>query len=874
MKKLAYSFTEGNANMRSLLGGKGANLAEMTNLGIPVPPGFTITTEACKYYYKKNKTLPQNLMNEVRSKILEIENSTGKSFGSKTNPLLFSVRSGSVFSMPGMMDTILNLGLNDETVEALALNSNNSRFAWDSYRRFIQMFSDVAMEIPKYEFDDIFNDIKENENVKEDFNISVDGLKEIVKRYKKVYSEYMNEDFPKDPYKQLELAINAVFKSWMNPRAITYRRLHKIDDDLGTAVNVQSMVFGNLGETSGTGVCFSRNPSTGEKGIFGEFLMNAQGEDVVAGIRTPSDISKLKEINENVYNEFNDILCKLEKHYKDMQDVEFTIENGKLYFLQTRNGKRTGRASLNIAVDLFNEGLITKEEALLKVEPSSLNQLMHFQFDPKDISIKDAITVGLPASPGAASGAVVFNAEDVKNMNSKGIKTILAREETSPEDIDGMVLAEGILTARGGMTSHAAVVARGMGKCCVAGCSELRIDEKNKIIKTKNGNVIKEGEIISIDGTTGKVYIGDIKKIEPQLSGNFETLMTWADEYKNLVVKTNADTPKDAKIGRDFGAKGIGLCRTEHMFFNDERIKTVRKMILSTTKEERQIALDQLLPYQRQDFIEIFTAMESYPVTVRLLDPPLHEFLPHKKEEINILSAEMNLSVPVLEDRIEALKEFNPMLGHRGARLAVSYPEIYQMQARAIIEAALEVKKSGYKVHPEIMIPLIGEVKEFDFVKSKIQDEINLVFAEKNDTIDYEVGTMIEVPRAALLADEIGKSADFFSFGTNDMTQMTFGYSRDDSGKYISDYIEAGIFKTSPFESLDTKGVGKLLKMATEDGRQANPKLHVGVCGEHGGDPDSITFCESINLDYVSCSPYRVPIARLAAAQAKINKNK
>lgn len=874
MEKLAYSFTEGNANMRSLLGGKGANLAEMTNLGIPVPPGFTITTEACKYYYKENKTLPQNLMNEVKSKILEIENSTGKSFGSKTNPLLFSVRSGSVFSMPGMMDTILNLGLNDETVEALAVNSNNPRFAWDSYRRFIQMFSDVAMEIPKYEFDDIFNDIKENENVKEDFNISVDGLKEIVKRYKKVYSEYMNEDFPKDPYKQLELAINAVFKSWMNPRAITYRRLHKIDDDLGTAVNVQSMVFGNLGETSGTGVCFSRNPSTGEKGIFGEFLMNAQGEDVVAGIRTPSDISKLKEINENVYNEFNDILCKLEKHYKDMQDVEFTIENGKLYFLQTRNGKRTGRASLNIAVDLFNEGLITKEEALLKVEPSSLNQLMHFQFDPKDISIKDAITVGLPASPGAASGAVVFNAEDVKNMNSKGIKTILAREETSPEDIDGMVLAEGILTARGGMTSHAAVVARGMGKCCVAGCSELRIDEKNKIIKTKNGNVIKEGEIISIDGTTGKVYIGDIKKIEPQLSGNFETLMTWADEYKNLIVKTNADTPKDAKIGRDFGAKGIGLCRTEHMFFNDERIKTVRKMILSTTKEERQIALDQLLPYQRQDFIEIFTAMESYPVTVRLLDPPLHEFLPHKKEEINILSAEMNLSVPVLEDRIEALKEFNPMLGHRGARLAVSYPEIYQMQARAIIEAALEVKKSGYKVHPEIMIPLIGEVKEFDFVKSKIQDEINLVFAEKNDTIDYEVGTMIEVPRAALLADEIGKSADFFSFGTNDMTQMTFGYSRDDSGKYISDYIETGIFKTSPFESLDTKGVGKLLKMATEDGRQANPKLHVGVCGEHGGDPDSITFCESINLDYVSCSPYRVPIARLAAAQAKINKNK
>ncbi len=874
MEKLAYSFTEGNANMRSLLGGKGANLAEMTNLGIPVPPGFTITTEACKYYYKENKTLPQNLMNEVRSKILEIENSTGKSFGSKTNPLLFSVRSGSVFSMPGMMDTILNLGLNDETVEALAVNSNNPRFAWDSYRRFIQMFSDVAMEIPKYEFDDIFNDIKENENVKEDFNISVDGLKEIVKRYKKVYAEYMNEDFPKDPYKQLELAINAVFKSWMNPRAITYRRLHKIDDDLGTAVNVQSMVFGNLGENSGTGVCFSRNPSTGKKGIFGEFLMNAQGEDVVAGIRTPSDISKLKEINENVYNEFNDILCKLEKHYKDMQDVEFTIENGKLYFLQTRNGKRTGRASLNIAVDLFNEGLITKEEALLKVEPSSLNQLMHFQFDPKDISIKDAITVGLPASPGAASGAVVFNAEDVKNMNSKGIKTILAREETSPEDIDGMVLAEGILTARGGMTSHAAVVARGMGKCCVAGCSELRIDEKNKIIKTKNGNVIKEGEIISIDGTTGKVYIGDIKKIEPQLSGNFETLMTWADEYKNLVVKTNADTPKDAKIGRDFGAKGIGLCRTEHMFFNDERIKTVRKMILSTTKEERQIALDQLLPYQRQDFIEIFTAMESYPVTVRLLDPPLHEFLPHKKEEINILSTEMNLSVPVLEDRIEALKEFNPMLGHRGARLAVSYPEIYQMQARAIIEAALEVKKSGYKVHPEIMIPLIGEVKEFDFVKSKIQEEINLVFTEKNDTIDYEVGTMIEVPRAALLADEIGKSADFFSFGTNDMTQMTFGYSRDDSGKYISDYIEAGIFKTSPFESLDTKGVGKLLKMATEDGRQANSKLHVGVCGEHGGDPDSITFCESINLDYVSCSPYRVPIARLAAAQAKINKNK
>ncbi len=870
MSKFTYSFEEGNASMRSLLGGKGANLAEMTVMGIPVPPGFTISTDACKAFYENKEMLPEHLMEEVLKRIQEVESQTDKKFGSSSNPLLFSVRSGAVFSMPGMMDTILNLGLNDDTVKALAEKTSNERFAFDSYRRFIQMFSDVAMGLPKYEFDDALEDIKAEENVSMDQEISVEGLKKLVGKFKEIYKKHTNEDFPADPLKQLELSIIAVFKSWMNPRAKTYRRLHKIDDNLGTAVNVQSMVFGNMGETSGTGVCFSRSPSNGENKLFGEYLMNAQGEDVVAGIRTPHDIETLKEENEAVYNKFLETIESLEKHYKDMQDVEFTIEEGKLYFLQTRNGKRTGKAALNIAVDMVNEGLLTKEEALLKVEPNQLNQLMHYQFDEDDLKDKEVLTKGLPASPGAASGVVVFSPEDVKKKHDKGIKTILVREETSPEDLEGMVLAEGILTARGGMTSHAAVVARGMGKCCVAGCSELRVDERSKIIRAHNGLEIKEGETISIDGTNGIVYLGEIKKIEPQLSGNFETFMEWADEYKVMGVYTNADTPKDASAARKFGAKGIGLTRTEHMFFDEKRIIDVRKMILAKTTEERQASLDKLLPHQKSDFVGIFEAMKGLPVTIRLLDPPLHEFLPVKESDIKQIASDLGVSYEALCDRIEELKELNPMLGHRGCRLAVSYPEIYKMQTRAIMEAAIEVGETT----PHIMIPLVGDIKELEYVKGQIKEEIEKVFEEKSAKIDYEVGTMIEIPRAALLADQIAKEADFFSFGTNDMTQMTFGFSRDDSGPFIAEYVDRGIFKVSPFESLDTEGVGKLIEMATRLGRESNPNLHVGVCGEAGGDPDSIKFFGKVGLDYVSCSPYRVPIARLAAAQSAIELKK
>ncbi len=870
MSKFTYSFEEGNASMRSLLGGKGANLAEMTVMGIPVPPGFTISTDACEAFYENKEMLPEHLMEEVLKRIQEVESHTDKKFGSSSSPLLFSVRSGAVFSMPGMMDTILNLGLNDDTVKALAEKTSNERFAFDSYRRFIQMFSDVAMGLPKYEFDDALEDIKAEENVSMDQEISVEGLKKLVGKFKEIYKKHTNEDFPADPLKQLELSIIAVFKSWMNPRAKTYRRLHKIDDNLGTAVNVQSMVFGNMGETSGTGVCFSRSPSNGENKLFGEYLMNAQGEDVVAGIRTPHDIETLKEENEAVYNKFLETIESLEKHYKDMQDVEFTIEEGKLYFLQTRNGKRTGKAALNIAVDMVNEGLLTKEEALLKVEPNQLNQLMHYQFDEDDLKDKEVLTKGLPASPGAASGVVVFSPEDVKKKHDKGIKTILVREETSPEDLEGMVLAEGILTARGGMTSHAAVVARGMGKCCVAGCSELRVDERSKIIRAHNGLEIKEGETISIDGTNGIVYLGEIKKIEPQLSGNFETFMEWADEYKVMGVYTNADTPKDASAARKFGAKGIGLTRTEHMFFDEKRIIDVRKMILAKTTEERQASLDKLLPHQKSDFVGIFEAMKGLPVTIRLLDPPLHEFLPVKESDIKQIASDLGVSYEALCDRIEELKELNPMLGHRGCRLAVSYPEIYKMQTRAIMEAAIEVGETT----PHIMIPLVGDIKELEYVKGQIKEEIEKVFEEKSAKIDYEVGTMIEIPRAALLADQIAKEADFFSFGTNDMTQMTFGFSRDDSGPFIAEYVDRGIFKVSPFESLDTEGVGKLIEMATRLGRESNPNLHVGVCGEAGGDPDSIKFFGKVGLDYVSCSPYRVPIARLAAAQSAIELKK
>lgn len=875
MEKYVYSFKEGNKDMRDLLGGKGANLAEMTNLGLPVPNGFTITTQACNRFYEENEELWQDLKEEIRKGIENVEKITNKGFSDKENPLLFSVRSGAKISMPGMMDTILNLGLNDVTVEGLSKKTNNERFAYDSYRRFIQMFSDVAMGIPKAEFDKILNKQKEKRNIESDTDLNTDDLKEIVKEYKAIYKKYIGEDFPQDPKVQLFNAVRAVFMSWNTPRAKTYRKLNEISDTLGTAVNVQEMVFGNMGMNSGTGVAFTRNPATGENVLFGEFLIDAQGEDVVAGVRTPEPIARLENELPSVYKEFKETVEKLEKHYKDMQDIEFTVENGKLFMLQCRNGKRTTKAAINIAVDQVNEGLITKEEAILRIEPKSIDQILHPTFEEKDVKSKEEITKGLPASPGAASGVVVFSPDKVIEYHKNNLKTILVREETSPEDIDGMVYAEGILTARGGMTSHAAVVARGMGKCCVAGCSELRVDEEDKVIRYHGGE-IKEGDMISIDGSTGYVYLGEIKKVTPELSGNFAKFMEWADEFRTLEVKANADNPRDAKQALDFGAQGVGLCRTEHMFFDDKRIFQVRKMILSKTLEEREKALEKLLPYQRGDFEGIFKVMEEKGVVIRLLDPPLHEFLPKTKEDIESLAKDMGITTQVIEDRIEDMKEFNPMLGHRGCRLCVTWPEIYKMQVRAIMEAAVNVSEEIKKdIKPMIMVPLIGELKELEFVKGHLVEEINKVFDEKNKKLAYEIGTMVEVPRAALLADEIAKEAEFFSFGTNDMTQMTWGYSRDDYGKFVNAYIDNGIYERSPFDSLDTEGVGKLLDMATKLGRQTRPDIHVGICGEHGGDPRSIEFCDAIGLDYVSCSPYRVPIARLAAAQAAIKrKNK
>ena len=875
MEKYVYSFKEGNKDMRDLLGGKGANLAEMTNLGLPVPNGFTITTQACNRFYDENEELWQDLKEEIRKGIESVEKITNKGFSDKENPLLFSVRSGAKISMPGMMDTILNLGLNDLTVEGLAKKTNNERFAFDSYRRFIQMFSDVAMGIPKAEFEKVLTKQKEKRNIESDIDLNTDDLKEIVKEFKAIYKKYIGEDFPQDPKVQLFNAVRAVFKSWNTPRAKTYRKLNEISDTLGTAVNVQEMVFGNMGMNSGTGVAFTRNPATGENKLFGEFLIDAQGEDVVAGVRTPEPIARLENELPQVYKEFKDTVEKLEKHYKDMQDIEFTVENGKLFMLQCRNGKRTTKAAINIAVDQVNEGLITKEEAILRIEPKSIDQILHPTFEEKDVKSKKEITKGLPASPGAASGVVVFSPDKVVENHKNNIKTILVREETSPEDIDGMAYAEGILTARGGMTSHAAVVARGMGKCCVAGCSELRVDEEDKVIRYKEG-VIKEGDIISIDGSTGYVYLGEIKKVTPELSGNFAKFMEWADEFRTLEVKANADNPRDAKQALDFGAQGIGLCRTEHMFFDDKRIFQVRKMILSKTIEEREKALEKLLPYQRGDFEGIFKVMEDRGVVIRLLDPPLHEFLPKTEEDIESLAKDMGITTQVIEDRIEDMKEFNPMLGHRGCRLCVTWPEIYRMQVRAIIEAAINVSKEIHKdIKPMIMIPLIGELKELIFVKKHLVEEIDKVFEENNKKLEYEIGTMVEVPRAALLADEIAKEAEFFSFGTNDMTQMTWGYSRDDYGKFVNAYLENGIYERSPFDSLDTEGVGKLLDMGTKLGRKTRPEIHVGICGEHGGDPRSIEFCDAIGLDYVSCSPYRVPIARIAAAQASIKrKNK
>ena len=871
--KFVYSFHEGSKEMKSLLGGKGANLAEMTNIGLPVPPGFTITTKACINFYDEGKTLWPSLIDEIKLHLAEVEKTLNKRFSDEENPLLVSVRSGAVFSMPGMMDTILNLGLNDKAVKGLAKSTGNERFAYDSYRRFIQMFSDVAMEIPKVRFESLLEEMKENKGVHNDTDLDSEDLKALVEMYKKVYFEEKHEEFPQDPMKQLELAIKAVFESWNNPRAMIYRKLNDIPHDLGTAVNVQSMVFGNMGDKSGTGVAFTRNPADGENKLFGEFLINAQGEDVVAGIRTPNEISELKDIMPEVYSQFVDATKKLEHHYKDMQDIEFTIENERLFLLQTRAGKRTAHAAINVAVDLVDENLISKEEAIMRIEPNQLDQLLHPMFEPKALADAQIIAKGLPASPGAASGKIYFHADDVVAAKARGEKSILVRQETSPEDIEGMVAAEGILTARGGMTSHAAVVARGMGKCCVAGCSEIRVDETSKIIKVKN-EIIKEGEFISLDGSAGTVYRGEIIKIQPELSGNFEKFMTWVDEFRRLKVRTNADTPKDAAQAVVFGAEGIGLCRTEHMFFDEKRIPAVRRMIVSTTLEERKKALDELLPMQRKDFYEIYEAMGERPVTVRLLDPPLHEFLPHGDEDIKSLAESMNIAFEDLKDRIEDLAEFNPMLGHRGCRLAVTYPEIYRMQTRAIIEAALDIKKSGMEsILPEIMIPLIGDVVELKYVKKEIEEEIQLVFEERNDKVNYLIGTMVEVPRAAITADEIATEAEFFSFGTNDLTQMGYGFSRDDAGKFLSDYESKGIFEKSPFEVLDQKGIGKLMEIAVDLGKKTRANIKLGICGEHGGEPSSVEFCHRLGLDYVSCSPYRVPIARLAAAQAVIKES-
>jgi pyruvate,orthophosphate dikinase len=871
-KKYVYSFKEGSKEMKSLLGGKGSNLAEMTNIGLPVPPGFTITTEACNRFYDEGQKLWPELLEEIYLNLAEVEKTLGKRFSDQSNPLLVSVRSGAVFSMPGMMDTILNLGLNEDAVKGLISSTGNERFAYDSYRRFIQMFSDIAMGIPKRKFDEVMEKMKEDKGVHLDTELEAEDLKELVRRFKDVYYEDMGTEFPQDPMKQLQLAIEAVFSSWNNPRAVIYRKLHDIPGNLGTAVNVQSMVYGNMGDTSGTGVAFTRNPANGENKIYGEFLMNAQGEDVVAGIRTPKSISELEEVMPEVFEEFRKVTNILESHYRDMQDIEFTIEKGKLFMLQTRTGKRTTQAAINIAVDLVNEGKISKDEAILRIEPNQLNQLLHPAFDTKKLAESEVLAKGLPASPGAASGKIYFHAKDVVEAKGRGEKAILVRQETSPEDIEGMIMAEGILTARGGMTSHAAVVARGMGKCCVAGCSEVRVDELQKTMKS--GSItLKEGDYISLDGSIGTVYLGDIPKVEPELSGHFGEFMSWVDEVRRLKVRTNADTPKDSAQAVKFGAEGIGLCRTEHMFFDEARIPAVRRMIVSNSETQRKKALEELLPLQRKDFYEIYKIMEERPVTIRLLDPPLHEFLPSNAKDIEELAKSMGIAAEDLKDTVESLEEVNPMLGHRGCRLAVTYPEIYRMQTRAIIEAALDYKvNDGVEIVPEIMIPLIGDADELTYVKKEVIAEIEDVFRERSDSIEYMIGTMIEVPRAAITADDIAKEAEFFSFGTNDLTQMGFGFSRDDSGKFLNAYVDKGIFAKSPFEVLDQRGIGKMMEIAVDLGRKTRPDIKLGICGEHGGEPSSVEFCHRIGLDYVSCSPYRVPIARLAAAQAVVKE--
>ncbi|SCX93372.1 pyruvate, phosphate dikinase [Alkaliphilus peptidifermentans] len=871
MKKFVYDFMEGSMDLKPLLGGKGANLAEMTRIGLPVPSGFTVTTEACNEYYVKNTVLWDELKQEIFQHLSYLEESSGKRFGDIHNPLLVSVRSGSVFSMPGMMDTILNLGLNDESVEGLAKVTNNERFAYDSYRRFIQMFGDVVLHIGKYKFDTVLEKRKQEKQVENDIDLTSEDLKFLTDEFKKIIEREVKHKFPQDVKQQLLMAIEAVFKSWNNPRAKVYRRINDIPDHLGTAVTIQMMVFGNMGETSGTGVAFTRNPSNGEKKLFGEFLMNAQGEDVVAGIRTPQEIQALNEKMPDAYNKFIELCELLEKHYMDMQDIEFTIERGELYILQTRNGKRTTNAAINIAVDMVDEGLISKKEAIMRVDPQQLDQLLHPTFDEEDLKNAEVITRGLPASSGASYGKIYFSPEDVVKANSSGEKAILVRHETSPEDIEGMVASVGILTARGGMTSHAAVVARGMGKCCVAGAGEVKIDEASRIFKVRD-QVFHEGDYISLNGNTGDVYSGEIKTENPQLTGNFQIFMGWADQYRRLKIRTNADTPRDTKQALEFGAEGIGLCRTEHMFFDDTRIPVVRRMILSRTIEQRKKALDLLLPMQRQDFKEIFEAMGEKPVTIRLLDPPLHEFLPHEEEDIRALAKGMEISYQQIKEVVSDLKEFNPMLGHRGCRLAITYPEIYQMQVQAIIEAAVELKKEkGLEVVPEIMVPLVGELKELQYVKDIITKTVDEIIEDSGVDIKYLVGTMIEVPRAAITADEIAKDAEFFSFGTNDLTQMTYGFSRDDAGAFIKEYVDKNILEKDPFQRIDRDGVGKLMEIAVDLGKKTRADLKIGICGEHGGEPNSVEFCHMLNLDYVSCSPYRVPIARLAAAQAAIN---
>ena len=873
MAKWVYLFKEGSADMRNLLGGKGANLAEMTNIGLPVPQGFTITTEACTQYYEDGRDINEEIRAQIDEYIGKMEEITGKKFGDKKNPLLVSVRSGARASMPGMMDTILNLGLNEEVVNAIAEMSGNPRWAWDCYRRFIQMYSDVVMEVGKKYFEELIDEMKEKRGVKQDVELTTEDLKELAAQFKAEYKEKIGEDFPDDPKEQLMGAIKAVFRSWDNPRANVYRRDNDIPYSWGTAVNVQSMAFGNMGDDCGTGVAFTRDPATGEKGLFGEFLTNAQGEDVVAGVRTPMKIAEMEQKFPEAFKQFTEVCQTLEKHYRDMQDMEFTVEHGKLYMLQTRNGKRTAQAALKIACDLVDEGMRTEEEAVAMIDPRNLDTLLHPQFDAAALKAATPVGKGLGASPGAACGKIVFSAEDAENWAGRGEKVVLVRLETSPEDITGMKVSQGILTVRGGMTSHAAVVARGMGTCCVSGCGDIVMDEANKTF-TLGGKEFHEGDYLSIDGTTGNIYDGQIKTVDAKIAGEFGRVMAWADKYRRLKVRTNADTPHDARRARELGAEGIGLCRTEHMFFEEDRIAAFREMICSDTVEEREAALEKILPYQQGDFRELYEALEGNPVTIRFLDPPLHEFVPTEEADIEKLAKAKNKSVHEIKAMIDSLHEFNPMMGHRGCRLAVTYPEIAKMQTKAVIRAAIEVKKAhpDWNLKPEIMIPLVGDVKEFDFVKKIVVETADAEIKAAGVTMEYEVGTMIEIPRAALTADAIAKDADFFCFGTNDLTQMTYGFSRDDASKFLGGYYDTKIFEYDPFIKLDQIGVGKLMEMAIQLGRPANPKLHIGICGEHGGDPSSVEFCHRIGLDYVSCSPFRVPIARLAAAQAAISE--